>query len=160
MSGNFWATRLGTAPAAPAAPPVMPTARPWWQQPSGLPQQQQAPQPQQPPQYPQQAAPVENPVDESGWGTVAGSMAKAKSAKLTATCPECDSTNFFRPAGQPNAMEQCYDCGYNPRFSQMSAQGGLPSDASAPAQPARQIASGGLGGASNFNARNIVARVN
>jgi len=48
------------------------------------------------------------------------------------------STNYFRPKGQPNAMIQCYECGYNPRFEQMGGAG-IPSDG-APAQPARQVA--------------------
>lgn len=154
---NYWATRLGvnTAPAAPER--VMPQARPWWQTeyvPAGAPSAAPAA-----PVAPVQQVPAPEP-DEGGWGTVAGSMAKAKSSRLTNSCPECGGTNVFRPEGQPNAMEQCYNCGWNPRFSQTSGAGGLPSDASGPATPARQISSGGAGGVSQFNPGNIVARVN
>jgi predicted nucleic-acid-binding Zn-ribbon protein len=76
-------------------------------------------------------------------------------AKQDTNCPDCGGTNYFRPVGQPNHMAQCYECGYNPRFTQTTA--GLPSgDKSTPSTPARQIASGGLGGRSNYNPGAII----
>jgi hypothetical protein len=142
---NFWADRLGTAPAAPAAPPAQPQAAPqqgpWWQ----------APQPVQP----QQAPPQQTVVVEQEYTTD-----KAQSARSTETCPECGSGNVFKPKGQPNAMPQCYHCGWNPRFEHSTAGAGMPSDKSVPVQSARQISGGGgAGGVSNYNPSNIVAHI-
>jgi len=54
-------------------------------------------------------------------------------------------------------MEQCYACGYNARFAHSTAGVGLPSD-SGPATPAKQVASGGLGGKSNYSPGTYIAR--
>lgn len=97
--------------------------------------------------------------NDGTWGTVEGSLKKAVSAKLTETCPECGSGDYFRPAGQPNAMQQCYTCGYNGRFAHSTAGGGMPSDGSAPTHPSRQIASGGKGGVNNFRPQQIIGRI-
>ena len=162
MSSNFWASRLGVNPQPPAAPqpvyqqpqvPQQPAAapRPWWAN------DYYAPTPPVPQQAPvEQQVPVEQ---HQGWGTIEGSKRKAKSSRSTETCPECGSTNYFRPDKIANAMQQCYDCGYNPRFSQAGGEGGLPSDASGPAQPARQLAEGGAGGVSQFSPSTIVGRL-
>jgi hypothetical protein len=141
---NFWADRLGTAPAAPAAPPAQPQAAPqqgpWWQPPAPV-QPQQAP--------PQQVVAEEEYTTE-----------KAQSSRLTETCPECGSGNIFKPKGMPNAMPQCYHCGWNPRFEHSTAGAGMPSDKSVPVQSARQISGGGgAGGVSNYNPGNIVAHI-
>jgi predicted nucleic-acid-binding Zn-ribbon protein len=80
---------------------------------------------------------------------------KARSARMTENCPDCGSTNYFRPHGVGNAMAQCYECGYNPRFSHSTAGAGIPSDAGA-ATPAKQLNPKGL---SNFNPQNIVAHI-
>lgn len=154
---NFWATRLGVAAPAPAqqpAPVAAPaTPKPWWA--NDYSQFTQQP--------PQQSAPVQQqapePEQTGGWGTIKGSLAKARSARSTETCPECESSNIFRPVGMPNAMAQCYECGYNPRFSQTGGQGGLPSSESGPATPARQLATAGAGGVSQFNPQTIIGRV-
>lgn len=160
---NFWATKvLGAGAPAPAqqvppafqpqAPVAAPAATPWWA--NDYTQALQQVQPQQ--QVPHQPAPEE----QAGmWGTVKGSMSKAKSARSSETCPECGTGNIFRPEGQPNAMLQCYECGYNPRFSQTGGAGGLPSDASGPATPARQLATAGAGGVSQFSPSTIVGRI-
>ncbi|WP_028785317.1 hypothetical protein [Terracoccus sp. 273MFTsu3.1] len=159
---NFWAQRLGVQPAPqqvqPAAPVATPGA-PWW---APAPVPQPVPMPQAPgipgyPPVPMPQVPAPEP-EHHGWGSVKGSLAKAKSAKLTSVCGNCGSGNVFRPT--PNAMEQCYDCGENPRFSQTGGEGGLPSEASGPTQQARQISGGGgAGGRSNFNPGEIVARL-
>jgi hypothetical protein len=76
-------------------------------------------------------------------------------ARQDTHCPDCGGDNFFKPHGMPNVMAQCYECGYNARFTQTTA--GLPSgDKSSPSTPARQIASGGLGGQNNYNPSMII----
>lgn len=153
---NFWATRLGVN--APQQPQYVPQPA---QQPAGVPVPWYANpytvQTQQPAQeLPQQSYPEQ---ENQGWGSVRGSLAKAKSSKLSGTCPNCGSDNYFRPDGQPNAMEQCYGCGYNSRFSQTGGEGGMPSGESGPTQAARQLPTAGAGGASQFNPGNIIAHI-
>ncbi|MDX3260729.1 hypothetical protein PV336_16030 [Streptomyces sp. MI02-2A] len=82
--------------------------------------------------------------------------ARAMVAKQDTHCPDCGGGEFFKPIGMPNAMAQCYTCGYNARFTQTTA--GLPSGSSGdgPSTPAKQIASGGLGGRSNYNPAAII----
>ena len=162
MTSNFWAKALGVQqPAAPAPQPVAQPVQPWYAPPVYQPQPQSqgfyppVPQGQPYPGHPQ--APAEE--EQSGWGTVEGSTAKAKSARLDTTCPECGGSNYFRPEGFPNATPQCYNCGANGRFSQTGGQGGLPSDKSVPATPARQTAAGGAGGASQFRPDVIVGHL-
>ncbi|MFE4681566.1 hypothetical protein ACFRNJ_12110 [Streptomyces sp. NPDC056721] len=139
---NFWANKLGAArPAAPAPAPAQQQqpGGPWW-----APPQQQP----YPPQQPAQQT-VPQPAQEKA-------PARAMVAKQDTHCPDCGGSNYFRPIGQPNAMAQCYECGYNPRFQQTTA--GLPSGSGGdgPATPAKQIASGGLGGRSNYNPGAII----
>jgi hypothetical protein len=136
---NFWANKLGAA-ARPAAPapvpqqqPQQPSNSPWWasgQQPYPTPAQA----PQTVPEQPQGKAP-----------------ARAMVTKQDTHCPDCGGNDYFKPIGQPNAMAQCYTCGYNPRFTQSTA--GLPSGSTGdgPATPAKQTAAGGRGGQSNYN---------
>lgn len=166
---NFWATKLGmpTAPQ-PAPAPVQSPVTPWYAPPQYHPQ----PVPQQPQYQPQQFAPqvpqgqpypghpqAPQPEQQPGqWGTIEGSMQRARSAKLHDECPECGSSNYFQPQGIANAMKQCYSCGYNPRFSQTGGEGGLPSSEAGPATPARQTSAGG-GGGSQFRPDVIVGRV-
>ena len=144
---SFWEKALG----APAAPPQQATvmqpspplpgqhSQPWF-----IPQTPQQVQPQvpQPVQYPQQPQPQEQ------------APLKAMSARSTMSCPDCGSGNIFKPNGHPNAMEQCYHCGWNPRFSHSTAGAGMPSDATAPARPSKQVST-----ANNFNPQTIVATV-
>lgn len=159
---NFWANALGIQqPAAPVPQQVAPPVQPWYAPPaypSAPPPQQfvpQVPAGQPYPGHPQ--APVVE--EQGGWGTIEGSTKRAKSARMDTVCPECGNDKYFRPEGMPSAMAQCYECGYNPRFSQTGGQGGLPSDQSVPASPARQIASGGKGGVSHFEPKTIIGRV-
>lgn len=134
---NFWANKLGGAAARPAAPapaaPAQQQSGPWWA--SG---QQPYPTPQQP----------EETVPLHTEGRV---PARAMVAKQDTRCPDCQGGEYFKPVGQPNAMAQCYTCGYNPRFTQSTA--GLPSGSTGdgPATPAKQTAAGGRGGQSNYN---------
>lgn len=133
---NFWANKLGAAnppppPAAPAPAPQQQTGGPWWAS------------SQQP--YPTPAAAPET-VSQAPQGKA---PARAQVARHDTNCPDCMGGNYFRPVGQPNAMAQCYTCGYNPRFTQTTA--GLPSgDKSTPSTPAKQTATGGAGGRSNY----------
>jgi hypothetical protein len=135
---NFWANKLGGGAARPAAPapaaapaPQQQTNTPWWA--SGQ-------QPYPTPQQPEQTVPLH---------TEGRQPARAMVAKQDTRCPDCGGGEYFKPHGQPNAMAQCYTCGYNPRFTQTTA--GLPSgDKSTPSTPAKQTASGGAGGRSNY----------
>lgn len=171
---NFWAQRLGVQPApqpvqqpAPVAtpgspwwaPPVAPQPMPQVAPPPGYPQPVPMPQVPGPPGYPPVPMPqVPQAEEHHGWGDPAKSRAKAKSAKLTYVCSNCGSGNVFKPT--PNAMEQCYDCGENPRFSQTGGEGGLPSEISGPTQQARQISGGGgAGGQSNYHPQQVVDRL-
>lgn len=151
---NFWATQLGGTPApAPAQQPSIAgypngySPSPFYQPPA---QQHQQPV-QQHQQVPQQ--------NDGEWGTIEGSLKKARSASLTETCPECGSGDFFKPQGNPNAMSQCYTCGYNPRFGHTTAGGGMPSGDTGPTQAARQTESGGRGGVSNYRPQQVIGKV-
>lgn len=141
---NFWANKLGAAnqPAAPAQAPQpqpQPTSGPWW-----APGQQHQPHP--------AAAPAQQTVPGAQPGKP---PARAMVSKQNTHCPDCGGDDFFKPHGNPQAMSQCYTCGYNPRFQQTAA--GLPSgDKSTPSTPARQTASGGAGGRSNYDPSHIV----
>lgn len=123
MSG-FWAKVVtGGVPAPAPQQPQAPSSRPWWQEsfyatPAPSTPQQVAQAPLQPDVYmPRQAV----------------------STRVTETCPNCGCGNYFQPHATPNAMKQCYECGYNARFEQMASYGAaVPSDG-APAQPARQV---------------------
>lgn len=160
---NFWANKLGgAAPAAPA-PAAMPQPQyqqqsgPWWQNPF-YPAQQQ-PQQTVPPQHQQQGYPQQG-YDEPDPQSISEALhsrkmpKKAKVLRQKETCPDCDSTNYFRPEGMPNAMQQCYDCGFNARFHQVTA--GMPSQQGEASTPSRQTASGGARGRSNYNPKRII----
>jgi hypothetical protein len=88
---------------------------------------------------------VYNPVDEDE----ERHRRKAPSSRSTLTCPNCFSGNVCKPSA--NVMEQCYECGWNPRFEQTT--GGVPTPGEAP-QAARQIST-----ANNFNPQTIIATV-
>jgi len=77
-------------------------------------------------------------------------VTKAKSARMDDRCPECVSGNYFAPTG--TQMKRCYDCGYP--LVQSGSGGGLPSDSSGPATPAKQTSKG-----TNFNPNVIVDRI-
>lgn len=84
-------------------------------------------------------------------------VTKAKTASMTSKCPECYSGNYMKIGTQTSAGGQfdvyrCYDCGY-PK-TQSGSGGGMPSDSSAPATPAKQISKG-----NNFNPNVIVDRI-
>lgn len=85
-NADWWAKQLGAQPQqqAPIAPiaPLRNNPMPPSQQPMT---QFQPVQPQQPP------------------------ASKARSASQTATCPECNGTNYMTVN---NAAPRCYDCGY------------------------------------------------
>lgn len=154
MSG-FWAQRL--APQQPVQAPVQATSRPWWM-PS--PQQQTEPAPFTP--IPQQQSVAQSvPLDqESSFGDLLHqdgyTTEKAQSMRDTETCPECDSPNYMSPKGIPNAMKQCFNCGFNPRFSHSTAgASGIGQKNVAPPKPARVQ----MLNESNFNPKHIIGRV-
>lgn len=130
---DFWSKAFsGQAAASPPQQQTTPavTQRPWWDAitPTTATPEQVQPQPTAP--------------------------SKAVSARSTQRCPDCGSENYFQPQGMPNAMRQCYECGYNPRFAHSTAGAGMPTDSAAPAQPARQIST-----SNNYNPGVIVAKV-
>jgi len=126
---GFWDNVAGAV--APAAQPPQPATQPqstgaWWMT----------------PQQVAEAAPAQPALPEPAGDYV---PKKAISARSKETCPNCESGNYFRPHGKPNAMPQCYECGYNPRFEQMAA--GMPSSKEGRVQAARQAGTG----TDNFN---------
>lgn len=146
---GFWDK---VAPGAPVAQPrqeVVPQQVPWYQQ--GLPTT---------PQVPQQTVPqFQQPQD--GLELIEGEMldpARFRKAEHRrdghGDCPSCGSDNYHRPKGMPNAILQCYNCGYNPRFGEQSGTAGIPDSNTGPAQPARQLST-----ANNFNPQTIVGKV-
>lgn len=67
------------------------------------------------------------------------------------TCPNCFGSNIGKPS--PNVMEQCFECGWNPRFDQMAA-GVQSSGGEGPAHPSRQVST-----ANNYNPTTVIAKV-
>lgn len=129
---SFWANAVNPQVAAAPRPAYVPPAAPTQQLVHATQQAYPQAYPQQPPAAPN----------------------KAVSARSDAMCPECGSDYIFKPHGNPNAMQQCYNCGWNPRFAHSTAGGGLPSDASTPTQPSRQVST-----ANNFNPQTIIAKI-
>lgn len=129
---SFWADKLGVQ-QQPAQAHEVPQQGPWWQR-SIMPYQQpQQPVQQVPQQVPMQAPPG-TPVDQQGvpldpnhkyeLGVLLRqsnyTTNKAQSAKVDTHCPECGGDNYLAPSGS-KYMPQCYECGYNPRFTQQSS---------------------------------------
>lgn len=125
---NFWSQRLAPAAQpqqAPAAPQPASTA-PWWlpqtvapvqpQQPAQTVQQTVVPTPQQASVAPDGKAHFGDLLQQDGYTTE-----KAQSAKDSTTCPDCGSPNYMGVKGSPNAMKQCFECGFNPRFAHSTA---------------------------------------
>ena len=143
---SFWANKLGAQPSTPAIEPVQtqtaPPGAPWWQQPA------YAVAPPATPHYQQvQQQPVTTPT-------------QARSARHSATCPDCGSENYFSRRQDGNGLLQCYECGYNDRFTHSTHGAGLPGgQSSGPATPSKQVASGGAGGTSNFSPSTIIAHI-
>ena len=84
-------------------------------------------------------------------------VTKAKTAGMNSKCPECNSGNYMKIGTQTNQGGQfdvyrCYDCGY-PK-TQSGSGGGLPSDSTGPATPAKQAHKG-----NNFNPNIIIDRI-
>lgn len=156
---SFWAQRLGTQQPAQQAPPPPPApTQPWWQpRPATPPAAPQQPYQQAPQQPQQQSVPADGKVpfgdllQQDGYTTE-----KAQSARDSEPCPDCGSPNYIAPKGHPNAMKQCFECGYNPRFAHSTAgASGIGQNNVAPPKAARVQ----TGGESNFNPGTIVGRV-
>lgn len=131
---NFWGAVLNNAPAV-SAPAVATGYRP---SPYFTPQM-----------VPQATVPAVQQPQPGQYGNPHIASQMAKSASLTATCPDCGSGNYFAPQGMPNAMTQCYECGYNPRFGHTTAGAGMPGgQSSGPTRPSKQL---NPAGKSNFN---------
>lgn len=127
MTTDWWSRRLGgNGTPASSVPPATP--------PSAVPYQP----------YPQQQSPQVS-YDQQNDQLVT----KAQSARRNDRCPECSSGNYFAPQGTQRM--RCYDCGYP--LMQSGSGGGIPSDSSAAATPARQVTGSG------FNPTVIVDRI-
>jgi hypothetical protein len=139
---GFW-DRVTGVPAAPVAPAVYIQGPTYPGQNVGYPpmfspQQFQAPR--------GLVQPVEAPEVEAA-------KRKAPSSRSTLTCPNCFGSNVCKPSS--NMMEQCYDCGWNPRFEHSTAGAGMPTGGqTGPTHASRQVST-----ANNFNPQMIVAKV-
>jgi ribosomal protein S27AE len=76
-------------------------------------------------------------------------ISKAVSSRVSQTCPNCLSGNYFAPMGTQRL--RCYDCGYP--VVQSGSGAGMPSESSGPTQKAKQV------GSSGFNPNIIVDRI-
>lgn len=127
---GFWDSVTGPATLPQRAPILQP--QPFTTQHVGYP--------------PSFAQPVEDPDVEAA-------KRRAPSSRSTLTCPNCGSDNVCKPS--PNTMEQCYACGWNPRFEHSTAGAGMPTGGqTGPTRASRQIST-----ANNFNPQVIVATV-
>jgi hypothetical protein len=127
---SFWAQKLGGVAAPAAAPSPSPQqayTAPWWDSSQGIP-----PRPVEAPQTVSLGQPQQGQQKPS---------AKPQVTRQDTNCPDCGGDTFFKPVGMPNAMSQCYECGFNSRFQQSTQ--GLPSDRSADSTPSKQTAVGG-----------------
>lgn len=126
---DFWQRRLQPTTTAPPqqAPPPQPSGGPWWM-PGAAPRTVTQPQ-QVPVQQPGTVQPGSTPAGPST-GEVPIELLlqqdqytteKAQSARDAERCPDCDSVNYMAPKGHPNAMKQCFECGFNPRFAHSTA---------------------------------------
>lgn len=82
---------------------------------------------------------------------VSDPTAKAQSASQTATCPDCNSGNYF---SFQNSQTRCYDCGY-PIQQQGSKYGSL-SGARVEGGTADAL---GNNSANNYNPQGIIGRI-
>jgi len=113
---DWWSRKLGNGPAKPSVPPTSP--------PSQVPYQP----------YPQ----TQNPQVQYDPQQDQTTVNRAVSARTNDRCPNCNSGNYMAPQGT-NRL-RCYDCGYP--IMQSGSGSGLPSEASGPATPAKQVSQG------------------
>lgn len=78
-------------------------------------------------------------------------VSKARTARMSDRCPECNSGNYFAPQGTQRM--RCYDCGY-PVMQSGSGAGTTGGSGSGPTQAAKQVGQGG-----GFNPNVIVDRI-
>lgn len=131
---GFWDKALTPNAPVSSAPQPVTTTEPWFRQ-TAIPS-------------PKASIPATPHVEEPP------APVKAQSARSSETCPDCGSGNFFKPQGHPNAMSQCYECGWNPRFAHSTAGAGMPTGDGGPATPARQVSTTG-----NYNPQTIVGHI-
>jgi Zn ribbon nucleic-acid-binding protein len=81
------------------------------QTPQVVPTPQTVPVAQVTPQQPDAQSSIGELLRQDGY-----SSTKAQSSQDGEVCPDCSSQNYLAPPGQPNAMKQCFNCGFNPRF--------------------------------------------
>lgn len=127
-NSDWWSKKLQQQDSRPSVPPVAPPQRIEW-----TPGQQ-----------------IQNPQVQYDPNRDQLTVSKAVSARNSQYCPGCGSGNYMAPMGTQKM--RCYDCGYP--VVQSGSGGGLPSDSSGPATPARQAHKG-----NNWNPNVIVDRI-
>lgn len=117
-AADWYARRLAQAPQPPPTPPIHPAQ----------PDTRVAQAPQTTLQHAQQIAQHHSQSADALMSEVrSGSQRQGLMAELashfqgtqaanraTGSCPECGEARLIKPG--PTYMEQCYHCGYNPRF--------------------------------------------
>jgi len=136
MTNDWWSRKLSNNPSVPSRPQADP---------------RQVPNVRYVPEGNVTATPVNYDPNQDQLVT------KAQTAKMTSKCPECNSGNYMKIGTQTSAGGQfdvyrCYDCGY-PK-TQSGSGGGLPSDSTGPATPAKQVSKG-----NNYNPNIIIDRI-
>lgn len=125
-NADWWAKKLGQQPQPPVGRPDPTPAMP-------------------PSQQPMAVMPTFQPQTQSA-------AAKAQSARSTASCPDCGSSNYF--SATPQTTQRCYDCGY-PLQQSGSRYGGL---AGAHIEGATKQATGN-DATNHWNPTEIIAKV-
>jgi hypothetical protein len=154
---SFWQKKLGLSPQQAPAPQQATQSsgprQPWWAEPAPPP----PPENYQQQQNPYGDQPTPGVQDASFAAVVRGGVVpantSAKSARSTARCPECDSTNYavlktnkMSKDGVRLVTERCYDCGYP---VEQSASGDHTRSIATPGQQidrAKQLPQGGFSG--------------
>lgn len=106
----------------------------------------------------QPVQPVQQTTQSAQIGPEQPKTKKLLASRSAGTCPNCGGGDYGRQAGA-STYERCFDCGYNARFEQQAAGAGMPTTSDGPATPALQVASGGLGGKSNYLPSRIVGKI-
>ncbi|MEU9050193.1 hypothetical protein AB0D37_07270 [Streptomyces sp. NPDC048384] len=138
MSSEFWLNKFREAQGGQPQPRqqagLTPAGTPWWAHPTYVRPETPSATPQNHPQQVQREYQTE----------------RAQSAKQSERCPSCQGEHYWRPT--PNAMAQCFDCGWP---VQNSTQGvAIANNSSAPQRVSLHQAKG-----SGYNPQTIIGRL-
>ena len=117
MASNWWAEKLGGAPASQSTPAVSPPTPNIYRATPGAPN-----------------TPVNYDPNQDQLVT------RAQSARVAGRCPGCNSGNYMAPVG--TQRYRCYDCGY-PIVQQGSGLAGSGTGNGGAATPAKQVGQSG-----------------